>query len=81
MYGGKILETAGNPLSFSCYSVIRKDKRECVKKEKIWQSAAKSFDKLRIKSRAKPKERFRDYNEEFPLGMWYSPFLLETKGS
>ncbi len=28
--------------SFSCYSVIRKDERECLKNEKIRQSAAKS---------------------------------------
>jgi len=24
--------------------------------------------------------RFRDYNRELPLAMWYSPFLLEIKG-
>jgi len=42
-----------------------------LKREKIWQSAAK------------PQNwgRFRDYNRNYQFGKWYSPFLLETIGT
>ena len=68
----KLLETHDSPFR---YSVIRKDKRECLKRKGIWQSASKS---------PKGGERFRDYNRSYRsllFGKWYSPFFLETGGS
>ena len=71
----KLLETHE---SFSCYSVIRKDKRECMKKEKIWQSAAK-LNKIFCSEGSETIMRASIFSLQ--NGGWDSPFPLEIEGT